>query len=255
MGVPLWSSPPLQAISDIAYPVSTHDELKGRLASLAALFDHFNKRDFDQKMGATTEGTRKSFVAILKFSCPDQQPQIEQHVEDPLRFIALLRDYLLHTKNRNYKRAFEFFDLTDPISDPTLAWSRVLFSFSECLDRIREILAARQMPRLTPQWILDGPLREVVQLVLQEKRHVLGEARVAALLREIAARMTVRDTELAEIFSLDAAELRALLLPLTDSIILVRPCDRTSTILEVTPEIASLLRSGGSVVTMDPDES
>jgi hypothetical protein len=128
--------PPLGPVVDIARAVATFDELKSRIASLTALFDHFNKSEFDKIVGTPSEGTRKAFVAFLKFRAPDDQLQIDRQIAEPLDLICLLRDYLIHARNRNYKKALVFFRLPDPISDPARAWSRVLFAFSRSFRRV-----------------------------------------------------------------------------------------------------------------------
>jgi len=244
LGAPLWGTPPVDPLVDIARAVTTSDELKSRIASLTASFEHFNKKDFDKIVGTPSEGTRKAFVAFLKFRVPDDQIRIDREVAEPLDLICLLRDYLIHARNRNYKKALVFFGLSDPISDFSRAWSSVLFAFSEVLDRLLEIVSARQQPRIAAGPLMDETLDLVVASIQREKRHVLETPKVASLLREIVSQGAILDADLAGIFGLEVEGLRRLLFPLSESVLIVLPVDRHSTRLEVVPEFRALVQSG-----------
>ena len=93
----LWSSEPTVQLMDLCVPVSTLDNLKSRIASLTAVFDHFNKKEFDKQTGLRSTGSRIAFVAFLKTRFKDSQPVIEQYVEDPIGKICLLRDLISET--------------------------------------------------------------------------------------------------------------------------------------------------------------
>lgn len=242
LGVPLWSEPPLMAFSDIACPVTDYDGLKARLASLAALFDHFNKKGFDAALGFSTAGTRAAFIAFLKRSFPDDQPQIEAYIETPIGLMCLLRDYLLHTKNKKYRKALDFFELADPIEDPPIAWDGVLARFAECLDRIRNLITDSNRNRYNNEDLTAEPLEFLVNLTYARHRHLLESSPAAAMINEVIRRGSVTDVELAATFGVAVGDLRNLLHPIIGDILIVRPVDRHTTQLSISGPMIDIMR-------------
>lgn len=244
-GVQLWGESPMVALADLAKPVTDYDALKARMASLAALFDHFNKRSFDAAVGASSGGTRLALVAFLKHRLPDFHPRIEGDVQAPMGFTCLLRDYLLHTKNRNYKKALNYFGLPDPIDDPTTAWSQVLFKFSEWLDSLRALLNVTARPRRNSAELSEEPLRFLVMVTYQRRRRLLESEDVAPILNEIVRRGSALDTELARVFGRSVDEIRRRLYELTNDVLIVSPVDRNATRISVSPPMLEAIRRGG----------
>lgn len=244
LGVSLWSEPPLAAFAEIVRPVTDLDGLKARLASLTALFDHFNKRGFDAALGFGTRGTRASLIAFMKRSFPDDQPHIEANIETPIGRICLLRDYLIHTRNNKYRKALGFFSLSDPIADPGLAWDRVLARFGECLDSLRNLIADSKRNRYSNLELTTEPLEFLISKTYTRHRHLIQSSPVAAILNEIIRRGEVKDVELATTFNIAVEELRRLLYQIIDDILIVRPVDRQTTLVSVTEPMIEIVRCG-----------
>ncbi|MDR4485588.1 MAG: hypothetical protein R3B95_20745 [Nitrospirales bacterium] len=243
LGVALWHEPPLMAFGDIARPVTDYDGLKARLASITALFDHFNKKNFDTVLGYRSPGTRSAFVAFLKLRFPDNQPAIESDIETSLKHMCLLRDYLLHTKNKNYRRALEYFGLSNPIDDPVLAWGRVLCSFAEWLDRVHNLIIESRQERYNNEALTNDPLQLLVDLTYARHRDLLESTPAGAMVNEIIRQGSVTDIELAVTFNIPVGDLRSLLYPLTGDILIVRPVDRYTTQLVVSEPMVEILQN------------
>jgi hypothetical protein len=244
LGVPLWSQFPLAPFGDIARPVGDDDSLKARLASLSALFEYFNKKSFDAALGNRTTGTRSSFVAFLKRRFPDDQVEIENAIEAPMGLVCLLRDYLLHTKNRNYRKALDYFQLSDPIDAPALAWDQILTTFAEWLDRVRSLTSDARRDRYSNEVLTADPLNFLVKLVYARNRDTLEETPARAMLNEIIRRGSVNDIELASTFGISVENLRKLLYPIIGDILIVKPVDRYTTQLSVSTPMVEVIKNG-----------
>jgi hypothetical protein len=246
LGLELWDSQLLLEVSDIIRPVNTMDGLRSRILDLGNLLDHFNRAAFNAhvRVAASTKSLN-SLIAVLKFTFPDNQPQIEHDVERPLRYIRVLRNYFAHGKTRDNAKALEFFDLPDPITDPTIAWEKVLFRFSECLDQIQGLLSVRRGADRSADRYVEASMQDLVDILLNREPELLQSAPVRSLLREVIAHGSIRDTELAATHNLTVDQLRRLLFPLTNGLLIVRPFDRNTTTISVVPQVAGLLAERG----------
>ncbi len=247
-GVPLWRNVPLVAIADLVKPVGDHDALKARLASLAAVFDHFNKKAFDGAVGTASTGTRKALVSFMKLRLPDLHPQIEAEVERPMGLICLLRDYLLHTRNDNYKKAFAYFSLSDPIDDAVAAWNQVLFRFSEWVDAVRGLLIQSARPRRSGNELSEESLRFLVAVTYRRRKELLESDAIAPVINEIIRRGDALDTDLARTFGRSVEDLRRLLFDLTTDVVIVTPVDRQSTRLRISGALIEAIQSRGQMI-------
>jgi hypothetical protein len=243
----LWASPPTTPIIDLSLPVTTYDNLKARIASLTTLFDHFNKREFDRQSGVSTSGSRNSFIAFLKVRFKDWHQFIETKVEAPIGKISLLRDYLIHARNKNHRTALEFFELNDPIAAYDDAWRKIVYKFMEVLDALAELLATIGTKPATEAQLVERPAGFMAALLWRRYHALLTDATVLSWLRFIIDKDRVADVDLARRFGLDVEDLRVRLYPLRGGVLLVRPNDEVSTILSITPSMRELLLSGGPV--------
>lgn len=246
LGIAMWKESPLVAFGDINRAVTDSDGLKARLASLTAIFDFFNKDGFDAALGSKTKGTRVAFVNFLKLRFPDDQPSIESDIEAPMGLICLLRDYLLHTKSKNYQKALDYFRLSNPIDNPAHAWDCVLAAFAEWLDRLSSLIADSSRERCNNEALGAAPLQFLVDLTYSRHSDLLESMPTAAMLNEIIRLGHITDADLAATFGVPIADLRKLLYPLTGDVLIVTPIDRNTTRLAVSEPMIKAIQNSGS---------
>jgi hypothetical protein len=231
--VDLWKNFPIDQLGNINGSVTNRDEFISKILSLVAIFDSFNKKEFDKKTGIKTNGTRASFITLLKTEFINNQPEIQNEIENPIGIICLLRDYIAHGKNKNYKKAFEYFEVKHPVEDWKILWESVLLRFGLIFDATLLLFKNRNTNILKSSEInLD--LQEILkEEIFQEVLRDVENDQTKAILREIACRDEIIDRELASIFNINVKNIRTLLFPFLRNVLIVRPYDEESTILQM----------------------
>jgi hypothetical protein len=228
-GMSLWRTPPTLEISELNRAVTDMDSFKARLFSMVAIFDGLNRRDFEKQTGIASKGSRDAWFTFLKDQFQNEHPRIQDDIETPLGRIAQLRSCLAHARGKDCKRAFKYFDIVEPIEDPTNAWEKVAYRFAEIIDVALGLVRSRPAPVLTARELTDAPLRALVKATYERFRSLIEDESVAPILREIAHHDTVLDTVLAARFNITVEELRSRLYFLLGPLIHVRPNDNAST--------------------------
>jgi hypothetical protein len=241
-GVSLWRKPPTSEISELNRAVTDMDSFKARLLSMVAILDCLNKRDFEKQTGIASKGTREAWVTFLKDQFQNEHPRIQDDIETPLGRIAQLRSCLAHPRGKDCKKAFKYFDIVEPIEDPTNAWEKVAYRFAEIVDVALELVRSGPAAVLTASDLTDVPLRALIEATYQQFRRVIEDESVAPILREVAHHDTVLDTVLAARFNITVEELRSRLYPLLGPIIHVRPNDSVSTHVSIPEPFREVLR-------------
>jgi hypothetical protein len=241
-GVSLWQTHPSREISELNRAVTGMDSFKARLFSMVAILDCLNKRDFEKQTGIASKGTRDAWFTFLKDHFRNEHSTIQDAIETPLGRIAQLRSCLAHTRGKDCKRAFKYFDIVEPIEDPTNAWEKVAYRFAEIVDVALELVRSGPAPVLTASDLTDAPLRALIRATHERFRWLIENESVAPILREVAHHDTVLDTVLAARFNISVEELRSRLYPLLGPIIHVRPNDNVSTHVSIPEPFRELLR-------------
>ena len=233
LDVNLWENVPYEQVGNITDNVTTKDEFIAKIISLTAIFDSFNKNEFYRKSGIKTHGTRISFITFLKKEFKNKHFEIQNEIEEPIGMICLLRDYIAHGKNKNYKKAFEYFEEKHPVDNWGNLWSTVLSTFGQILDSTLLILKEKDLNTLKSSEI-NEELQEILKAeILHEVVSNIESDQCKAMLREIACRDQIVDTELASIFNIDVEKVRLYLFPFLRNILVVRPNDEKSTKLQI----------------------
>jgi hypothetical protein len=241
-GVSLWGKPPILEISDLNCAVTDMDSFKARVLSMVAILDCLNKRDFEKQTGIVSKGTRDAWFTFLKHHFQSEHPTIQDEIETPLGMIAKLRTCVAHTRGKGCQKAFEYFDIVEPIEDPINAWEKVAYRFAEIMDAAIGLVRSRPPRVLTVSDLTDVPLRALVKGTHERFRSVLEDEFVAPILREIAHNDTILDTVLAARFNITVDELRSRLYPLLGPIIDVRPNDSVSTHVSIPAPFREFVR-------------
>jgi hypothetical protein len=243
LNVNLWDNVPHDQIENIANPVVSKDDFIARITSLTAIFDSFNKKAFDRVSGITTKGTRESFITLLKKEFRDDQVRIQNEIEEPIGMICLLRDYIAHGKNKNYEKAFAYFKENHPTEQWKNLWSKVITKFAEVLDSTLSLLRSKDRHKLKSAEINKDLLEILISETLHDIRYDAKDSKCKAILREIASRQEIVDTDLASIFNISVEELRLLLYPFSTNILMIKPNDMNSTKLQIVEFMKERIRT------------
>lgn len=242
-GFPLFNSLPIEELESLKKDVDDEDRFRARLSDLCNLIDRINKKDIDKFIGVKTQGSRTAFINLVKKLFPDEHNFIDERVDRPLGMTFLLRDYLTHRRNINAQKAYDFFELSDPIKDNRAAWERVIYLFNQLIDDVVQLLKRQPLAHLTKQEEIEQELKEVLDDRLVKKyRYVFEEENAKKLLLYILAEKNVVDSELAKKFKMEVSELRELLLPLIPDILRVRYLDNNSTEIEIKDYALEILK-------------
>lgn len=233
LNVDLWKNVPHDQVDNIKVSVKTKDEFTARIISLTAIFDCFNKKVFDRKTEIITKGTRDSFITLLKKEFANNHCQIQIEIDEPLGIICLLRDHIAHGLNKNYQKAFEYFKEKYPVENWSDLWAKVISKFGEILDSILSLLKEKDRNLLKSSEINDNLLDILKQETLSEVLRCIENGKSKSMLREVACRGEILDTELSSIFNMDVEEVRRCLFPFLENILVVKPNDINSTKLKV----------------------
>lgn len=231
--VNLWENVPHYQVDNIKVPVATREAFVDRLISLTAIFDSFNKKEFDKKTEIKTRGTRESFITLLKKEFQNNHFAIQNDIETPIGMICLLRDYIAHGKNKNYQKAFDYFGEKHPVEEYGTIWSKVISKFGEVLDSTLLLLNEKDKTLIKSEEINEDLFEILKKEILHEVNSSIEDDKQKAMLREISCRDEIIDVELAHIFNIEVGELRFFLFPFTHNILIVKPNDDNSTILQV----------------------
>jgi len=161
--------------------------------------------------------------------------------------IFLLRTSFAHNSVTRREKAYRYFELSHPIQKPSEAWQKVLARFFEALDEVLA-LAASLAARSTGD-IIGPVVNELILRGLHRARYVFEEPLARLAILELCRVPKIRDTALAEQLGVAVDELRVKLLPLTRTVLGVRPASDTETVISLdkhlVPVIMDFLISGG----------
>jgi len=241
--IPLFEEIPSNELHSLTIAVSSEDSLRARVTDLCNILDRINKRALDQFTSVATEGSRECLTCLLKKLLPNDHIMIDQKFGEPIGMILLFRAYFTHRKNRNIKKALEFFNVEFPINDHGQTWEKILVRFSESIDFCLEMLNRKATMVNFKQDEIDGQLMTILQERLIEKyRGMLEEANIKRILLYIMSEGLIIDSELAESFQMDLADIRALLLPLAPNIVKVSYYNSETTSIKINEAILKPLR-------------
>jgi hypothetical protein len=238
--IDLWRDPPIKEIANLANPVSTVDELSGRMSAIGRIFDALNKKVFDKHTKSCSKGSRDALIAFLKCSFPNDQPAIEQHIEAPLQCIISVRNHLQHS-NRISAKCLAFISLErqqDIHLLPDHAWQNIYARLYDLIDSIQTLIIHTDPPPIHMNETNSALIGELVGHFRRCYAESLRKPLVIPMLREIWIHSPIGDVELARRFRCGISELRALLLPFSDNLIYITPSENGATCLQPHPFFA-----------------
>jgi len=241
-GLELWNKYPAEQVTDLEEDVAGRDAFKSRLISLSGLFEAFNKKGFDRSLGFKNEGARLSLVAFLKTQLPNHHPQIDD-VFRTVSMVSLLRAYIVHSKNQNYKEAFQFFKIPEPLTDYAMAWASLKLHFELFLADFVALIANKNAVPIKQVELESSSIETALRYTLQKHAYDLRETPLAKMmLKEIAVRGEILDTDLAKAVGHPVELVRQILLPFTSSFIRVKYATNSSTLITM-PEFRDQIKN------------
>lgn len=242
IGISLFGEIPSDEIRSLDLPVSNEDSLRGRINDIVNLLDRINKKEIDKYTNVKTKGSKESFICLLKKILLNEHNSIDENIDFPLGMIFLLRGFLTHRKNKNIKKASEFFEITLPIRDYAGVWKIVLSNFSIVLDQSIELLNSSILKKDFKQTEIDDQLLEIIKrkLILRFES-CFEDDNIKKLLLYILSNKSVIDTDLSQLFKLNVNDIRALLLPLIPHILNIVYLDENATKIVINDFAVELL--------------
>lgn len=212
----LFTQIPANQISTIDNDVNSSDEFKSRLASAAAVFDYFHKKEMDRETAIDNTGTRKSFECFLKAKFPNCNLYVDDNIVKRMNMICLLRDYYIHGKNRNKEKAIEYFKITDPIVDYAMSWNSVYEEFKDFIYCISTLLKNLDLKSVdSEKWNYDTVLSLVDDCIgLMPFTEI--DATTKAMIREVIETGPITDLDLSNIFQRSIIDVRLRLYKFTE---------------------------------------
>jgi hypothetical protein len=137
----------------------------------------------------------------------------------------------------------EFYGVQDVFADPSDSWNRVQQLLIQLLDKTLQLLEQGSPDAVSGPELSTKPLRLLVQETYERHQERLEDPVISAMLREIMHDGEILDTDLAPRFNRSVNEVRALLFPLLDKVVKVRPHDSFSTKLSVNGPMAAALEN------------
>lgn len=240
----LFKEMPLSEISSASLDVDSEDALRARITDACNIFDRINKKDIDRYLGISSEGSKATFVNLMKHICRNEHAMISEEIEKPLGMVFLMRGYLVHRRNKSLKRALDYFQLSLPLSDSQDTWNKVLTVLCQSLE-----LANHAIQRVTEnknfrQEEIDAYLQEALeQRMLRKHQYILDDNDAKPIILQLMSSGPLSDKELASQFKLDIFNLRVLLLGLAPHVIEVNYKDMESTELQVASHALPILKT------------
>jgi len=232
--IPLFEEIPSDELQSLTFAVSDEDSLRARVVDLCNILDRINKKALDQFTGVSTKGSKDCLICLLKKMLPKEHIRIDQKVDSPIGMILLFRGYITHRKNREIKKALDFFNIKLPIVDYKDIWGKLYFCFNESIDNCTEMLNLDATKINFKQDEIDDQVKKVLkERVIRKHGRLLEEANVKQILLYIMAEGTVIDSDLSQLFKLEISDIRNLLLPLVPSILEVSYYNSVNTKIEV----------------------
>jgi hypothetical protein len=231
----LFSQSPISQVSGLMEPVNDRDDFKSRIVSLCSIFDHFNKKDMDKSTGTKTSGTRKSFELYLKTKAGNNQCFIDDKVLKPMSMTCLLRDYLVHGKNRNKDKAIRFFGLAEPIIEHEESWKKIFNSYHRIFDSILAVLRDIDLDLLNGDKLNSELQLSLVEQYFKEFCYYFDDRRGVLMLKEVLESGPISDVEISGLFNVEVMTVRRLLYPYKDKLFSVKHSAGNETILTFSP--------------------
>jgi hypothetical protein len=229
----LWKKFPSTQITELEKEVVDRDSFISRLVSLSAFFDSVNKKGFDEATGQKTIGSRLAVVAYLKFELQNYHSQIDM-LFDTLNMINLLRAHYVHVGNSNYKEALKYFSITEPLMDYRIAWAAIRLKFEVFLADFSKLIQYKNVVPIKQTQLVNDTVQTLFLNVLQGQAWYFKNQPLAKMmLREIAVKGQMIDTELAAAVGQPIGKVRSILLPLTDSFLRISFDSNQSTMITI----------------------
>jgi len=219
-GFSLFSNTPASQIADLSEPVNNLDSFKARILSCCALFDHLNKKSMERITREESTGTRLSFEIFLKFKMINEQMYIDDKIIKPISLLYLLRDYLAHGRNKNKSKAFKYFHLNDPIDNYETSWKNILSVYESIFHSILFLIRGADHDFEDSVKINKDTELSLVKQFFADFSFYFENKKTNALLREIIEFGPIKDTTVANIFNIELIELRKLLYPFINKLII-----------------------------------
>lgn len=212
-GFSLFSNSPVNQVSSIENKVSNIDDFISRLASACAIFDHLNKKKMDAEITIPQNGTRKTLEIFLKSKYINNQLFIEEKIFKPLSMACLLRDYLIHGRNRNKNKAIKYFNLNDPIQNHEKSWNSVYNVYSKIFDSLNTLLNMVDVDVFSSNDINQETEKRLVQQTFDYLSYYFENRQSSILIKEVIDSGPVTDSELADLLNTSKEQIRLLLYP------------------------------------------
>lgn len=236
VGIPLFSEMPLKELEYLKKDVLNIDTFTLSIKELCNLFDRINKSEIDKYLGnIKSQGSKECLVNLLKKMFIDNNYIINSQIDNNLGMIFLLRAYYIHNKNRNIKKAEEFFEFRFPVDDYSDLWNKVLFCFESTLDIIIELFNNKQIERRLQQNEFEEKMIPLLRFeYIKRNKRIFNSNSVKILLLFLYSHDKITDIELAKEFRYSVLELRELLLPIIPALILPSYVNKHSTLISLT---------------------
>ncbi len=232
---PLFSQIPASNISELNNPVNDKDSFITRLTQYSTIFDNFNKKEMDTITGGKTQGTRECLENFLKSKLKNEQIFIDDKIINPMKLFCLLRDYVVHGRNRNKGKAISYFKLSDPIEDFESSWKSAVSVYQSIFLSISFLLKSVNLETIKSSKLNKETEDLLVRQFIADCSYYFEDRRTNALFREIIEKGPVSDVELAKIFNINVIELRRILYPFVDKLILTQYKAYNETLISLKP--------------------
>lgn len=231
----LFSQSPIAQIGGMLDSVNNRDDFKSRIVSLCSMFDHFNKKEMDKITEAKTNGTRKSFEVFIKNKAVNNQCFIDDKIIKPMGMVCLLRDYLVHGKNRNKDKAIVYFRITDPIDDYKESWERVFSVYCGIFESILIVLNEIDLELLNGEKLNNELELALIEQYFKDFSYYFEDRRGILMLKEVLDSSPITDNEISILFNVDVLTVRRLLFPFKNKLFTVKYNSNNETILIFSP--------------------